>query len=479
MCGIAIEASAFSPHRSALEDFMVRRGAELSARYPWIAKGPAWSRGVEWVPLLHARALPGGPVLAEVYAALKAEILERAGAAGHLDGVLLDIHGAMSVVGKHDAEADLAEALRAELGERVMVSASMDLHGNVSRRLAEAVDLITCYRTAPHVDTEETRERAARNLVTQLRRGAKPHKAWVSVPVLLAGERTSTRVDPAKGLYARVAEIADLDGVLDAALFIGYAWGDEPRCRAAVVLTGDDAELIRAEASRLARAVFAAREAFGFAAWAGSIEACLERAVAAPSRPYFISDSGDNPTAGGAGDVTYSLARLFEAPELARRALRVVYASIVDADAVRASTAVGVGGKVQVELGAKLAPSPEAPLWVEGVVTGLYRGDPVGGDVAVLTAGRIEVIVTSRRKPYHLVADFTDLGIDPMTRDIIIVKIGYLEPELHAIAADWCLALTPGGVDQDLARLGHRHLDRPLFPLDDDGFEPDLTPKLW
>lgn len=479
MCGIAIEASAFSPHRSTLLDFTLRRGKELIARYGWIAEGPSWSQSVEWVPLLHARALPGGAVLSEVYEALKSEIVCRAVAAGPVDGVLFDIHGAMSVVGREDAEADLAEALRAALGEGVMISASMDLHGNVSRRLAAAVDLITCYRTAPHVDEEETRERAARNLVAQLRRGQVAHKAWVSVPLLLAGERASTRVEPAKGLYQMVREIAGHEAVLDAAFFIGYAWGDEARCRAAVVVTGEDAHRVSSEAARLAQAVWAARHDFGFAAPAAAMDACLTRAMAAPKRPFFISDSGDNPTAGGAGDVSFGLACLLGTPELARGAWSVLYASILDPDAVASAVAAGVGGPVRVELGARLLPSPAPPVLVEGTVTSLLAGDVVGGDIAVIRVGAIEVIVTSRRKPYHKIADFTALGIDPQERDIVVVKIGYLEPELHEIAADWCLALTPGGVDQDLARLGHRHLDRPLFPLEAMAFDPDLTPLVW
>jgi microcystin degradation protein MlrC len=108
----------------------------------------------------------------------------------------------------------------------------------------------------------------------------------------------------------------------------------------------------------------------------------------------------------------------------------------------------------------------------------LYRDDPVGGDIAVLRTGGLHVILTSRRKPYHLIADFTELGLDPAATDLVFVKIGYLEPELYDLAADWLLALTPGGVDQDLLRLGHHGVRRPLFPFDPDMPDPDLTPEL-
>ncbi|MGI8769052.1 MAG: MlrC C-terminal domain-containing protein, partial [Propionibacteriaceae bacterium] len=80
--------------------------------------------------------------------------------------------------------------------------------------------------------------------------------------------------------------------------------------------------------------------------------------------------------------------------------------------------------------------------------------------------------------PYHLESDFTRLGLDPRTTDVTIIKIGYLEPELFAMANGWMLALTPGGVDQDLSRLGHHRVDRPIFPLDPEMADPDLSARL-
>jgi microcystin degradation protein MlrC len=320
IAGIAIESSTFSPHRTGLSDFTVTRGADLLARYSWITgprPRPAWSRDVEWVPLLHAVALPGGPVQARTYAALTDEIHQQAGAAGSLDGLLLDIHGAMSVEGLTDAEADLARGLRNVLGDDVLISASMDLHGNVSRELAGLLDLITCYRTAPHEDAWETRERAARNLAVRLRRGGRPALAWVPVPVLLPGEKTSTRIEPARSIYQRVRETEAADGVLDAAIWVGYAWADEPRCQAAVVVTGDEPAVVTRHAAELAWAYWAARSEFTFVAPAGPLPDCLARAIASARRPFFISDSGDNPTAGGAGDVSWTLARLLADPAIA------------------------------------------------------------------------------------------------------------------------------------------------------------------
>jgi microcystin degradation protein MlrC len=503
IAGISIEASTFSPHRTRLGDFTVTRDDALLARYDWLtgerAAGPdtEWARAAEWVPLLHARSLPGGAVETDTYAGLKAEILDRAKTGGPFDGLFFDIHGAMSVVGMTDAEADLARALRTVIGDQALISASMDLHGNVSRELAALCDLITCYRMAPHEDARESRERAARNLVTRLRDGGKPELALVPVPVLLPWEKTSTRIEPAKSIYARVAEVADLPGVLDAAVWVGYAWADEPRCHAAVVVTGDDRAVIEREAADLARRYWEARHDFAFVAPAASVDECLSAAVAASTgsggkRPFFISDSGDNPTAGGAGDVSYTLGRLLADPPAAN----VICASINDAAAVAAAVVAGVGGAVTVDVGGKIDSGPSGPVRLTGTVRSILRDDPVGGHIAVIDAladsrvaaagtgvpgggpHQISAIITSRRKPYHVISDFDRLSLDVSAADIVIVKIGYLEPELYDAAADWLLALTPGGVDQDLCRLGHRNLGGPVFPFDAPAAEPDLTPWL-
>jgi microcystin degradation protein MlrC len=96
----------------------------------------------------------------------------------------------------------------------------------------------------------------------------------------------------------------------------------------------------------------------------------------------------------------------------------------------------------------------------------------------VIRVGSVRVIVTQKRKPYHTELDFTRLGLHPRESDIVVVKIGYLEPELYAMRADWMMALTPGGVDQDLERLPYKRIQRPMFPLDQTMPAPDLSARL-
>lgn len=487
--GMSIEASTFSPHISGTEAFTVRRGSDLMEYYPFFTgRRDDILEAADWVPLVHARSLPGGAVDPEFYRSVKEELITAVRTAieadGPFDGFYFDIHGAMSVIGMTDAEGDLATALREALGPDTLITTSMDLHGNVSRALLDATDLITCYRMAPHEDAMNTKERAVFNLLSRFRAGSggdpvarRPYKAWRQVPVLLPGEKTSTRLEPAKSIYAEVPKVEALDGVVDAAIWVGYAWADEPRCQCAVVVTGDDQQVIAREAERLAQLYWQAREDFVFVADALPLDQCLDAALAEDApRPYFISDSGDNPTAGGTGDVSWTLGELLQRPELAGDEHTVIHASIFDPAVVDAAIAAGVGGTVEVEVGGHIDSGPRGPVPFSGEVFSITEGDPTGGTHVVLRRGSVYEIVTQRRKPFHRIADFTRLGLDPLTADIVIVKIGYLEPQLYEAAAGWKLGLTPGGVDQDLLRLGHHNLQPGVFPFEKLDQDPDLTP---
>jgi microcystin degradation protein MlrC len=480
IAGLGIESSTFSPARTQAAAFHPARGTDVLSRYPFLAPGSPLSAAARWQGALVGKSLPGGAVTAEAFSALSDELIERLAAIGHLDGLWFDIHGAMTVDGLDDAEAVLLARIREAVGPDVIVSTSMDLHGNVSRELAHMSDLITCYRMAPHEDHMETKERAARNLVDLLVSGApRPVKVWVPVPVLLAGEQTSTRIEPARSVYAAVSEVEAAEGVIDASIWVGYAWADEPRNRAAVVVTGSSLAAATAGAERLARGFWDSRRDFAFVAPTGTFDDCLDEALASDERPYFISDTGDNPTAGGAGDVTWGLERLLDRPEFREEdGPTVIYASVPGPAAVAEAVKAGVGATVTVTAGAAVDDRHAGPLTMTGVVHCVRHGDRDAETEVVLRVGSVHAILTTLRKPYHHEHDFVDLGLDPRGADIVIVKIGYLEPELFDMSAGWKLALTPGGVDQDLVRLGHHRIRRPMFPFDPDMGEPDLSGRV-
>jgi microcystin degradation protein MlrC len=471
--GIHIESSTFSPHRSTAADFDVRRGAELLGRYQDLPPD------ADWVPLVHARALPGGVVERSFFDAIQAELLERLRDAGPLDGLYLDIHGAMSVEGMVDAEGAMATAARAIVGPDVIISASMDPHGNVSRDLIRSVDLATSHRMSPHEDAPLTKKRAIRNLVTCLRDGVRPLRAWCRVPVLLPGERACTRDEPACTIYGSLPGYESGEGIIDAAVWIGYAWADEPRCGAAVVVSGTDRDAITRAARDIAEAYWQNRAAFSFSTAAGDADWAIVTALASRDRPFVISDSGDNPTAGGGGDAVFMLERLLANEALMSGRATAIWASVVDPSAVAACVAAGESATIDVRIGGMFGSNGGASLPVRCRVERLRRADPVGGDIALLRCGGVQAIATSRRKPYHLISDFTDLGVEPQRVDLTVVKVGYLVPELFAAAKGWVIALTPGGVDQDIVRLGHRRIERPMYPFDPDMPTPSLEPVVF
>ncbi len=482
IAGLAIETSTFTPTRTLAPAFHPDRGDEVVARYPFLA---SYADAADFRGALIGHALPGGVVARPAYEELADEIVARLAEIGPVDGLWYDIHGAMVVEGLDDAETDLLGRIRAVVGPDVIVSASMDLHGNVTRELAHQVDLVTCYRMAPHEDALETKERAVRNLVDVLATRPvgrqRPVKAWIPIPVLLPGEQTSTRIEPAASIYAQVPEVEQEDGVLDAAIWVGYAWADQPRDRAVTVVTGWDRDVVAAGAERLARAFWDAREDFAFVAPTGSFDECLAAALApGGARPFFVSDSGDNPTAGGSGDMTWGLTQVLAHPAFAAPdGPTLIYASVPGPAAVAEAVAAGVGATVTVTAGAEVDDVHAGPITMTGRVHAVRHGDRDAETEVVLQVGSVFAILTTLRKPYHHEHDFTDLDLAPRDADVVVVKIGYLEPELFDMAADWMLALTPGGVDQDLLRLGHHRIERPVFPYDREfATPPDLSARI-
>lgn len=481
IAGLGIESSTFSPATTDEAAFYAKTGEEIFDRYPFFAADSLNRKRADWVPLLIGKSLPGGIVTREAYESLVAKTLDMLRENGPYDGLFFDIHGAMSVQGIDDAEGDLISRIREVIGTDVLISTSMDLHGNVSETLAMHSDLITCYRMAPHEDALESKKRAVDNLLERLETGkGKPvYKAWIPVPILLPGEKTSTRIEPGKSLYAQVPGVANSPGVIDAAIWIGYAWADEPRNHAVVMVTGDDKEAVTSGAEKLAQAFWSVRNEFEFVAPTTTLDDALAQALSANKKPFMISDMGDNPTAGGAGDVTHTLNELLLRTEFkSADGPELIYASIPGPELIENALKAGIGATVEGHIGALVDDRYAGPIKLSGTVTAIKEGDRDAEVEVVVKTGSVSVIVTKKRKPYHYEKDFTDLNLDPRSADIVVVKIGYLVPELYDIRGGWVMALTPGGVDQDLDRLGYKRIKRPMFPLDKDMADPDLSARL-
>lgn len=481
ICGLAIESSTFSPAVSDEVAFKIRERDSVFTYYPFFAPDSGIIDRAEWIPTLRGHAMPGGIVLREAYESMVSKTLAMLEEAMPLDAIFFDIHGAMSVQDLDDPEGDFITRIRQLVGNDVMISTTMDLHGSVSHRLAHLSDLITCYRMAPHEDAIETKKRAVTNLLDRLENGkGKPaYKAWIAVPILLPGEKTSTRVEPGKSLYAQIPELLrQNDGVTDAAIWMSYPWADEPRNHGVVMAYGDNQQQVQQVAESLAKSFWDVRNQFEFVAPTVQPEEAFGLALASDKKPYIISDMGDNPTAGGAGDVTWTLHEIFKHQGLHNpTGKKIIYASIPGPEFVAQAKEIGVGGTIDATAGATVDNRFAPPIRLKGTIKAIVEGDIDAKTKVAVECDNITVIVTEKRKGFHKEIDFTDLGLNPREADILVVKIGYLEPDLYNMRGDWVMALTPGGVDQDLVRLPYKRLTRPIFPLDPDMDTPDLKAK--
>jgi len=462
--GFGHETNTFSPIWTGYDDFRFVRGAAIlddRLGQPWRAEG------VELFPTFVASAMPGGLVRKAAYVQIKEELLRELQAIRPVDGVYLDLHGAMEVEEIGDGEGDLIQAVRALVGKDTLISVSLDLHGNISPVLVDNADILTAFRTAPHRDDQETRRRALALLVRALREGLKPAAVLIKPPLLLAGESAVTEVEPAKSLYARLAEIDRVPGIMDASFLIGCAWTDSIYTSTSIIVVAErDKELARQQAVKFAREVWARRHDFGFGVEVASVDEAIQRAIAASERPVFISDSGDNVTAGGAGDIPLFAERL-----LVLGANDALVAGLTDPEAVQQCAAVGEGAEVRLSIGGKLDRANGEPLTVTGRVQHLSTAPTDHGKTpttAVVRVGGVSIVLTVDRRPFADRASIAATGVDPMRQKMVVVKQGYLFPDLYDHAPRAIMALSPGATSLRLEELPYRKLPRPIFPLDSD-----------
>ena len=492
--GISHEGLKWSPLRAGLEDFLVLRGQEMLeySRASFVTKllgcwglaEIAKALDIEPVPILVAVSpTPSGCVEEGTYLELREEILEGLRKAGKVDGVCALLHGSMTVENIWSGETDLVRSIRAVVGEDVLISARLDLHASLTEEFANKTDIWTGFRTAPHRDGRETLERAVSMLARCIRLGLRPRPVFIRLPFLLPGERATTDTEPMKSLQAMAAEVERRPGILNAEVLVGFGWLDAPYTGSNVVVIAEDGEHLpaaREEASRLAQAMWDYREQFTLThEIAATVDEAIERALRAPESTVFITDSGDNVGAGTPGDATHFLSRLLATASRHPEGVPdAVFAGIVDREVAQLCFAKGVGAAVTTSLGGKMDTAHGDPVVVTGVVEHLYQPDPGSEDAAVATlqVGRVHILVTGTRTMFVTLDDFRRGGVEPLEHKIVVVKLGYLFPELRDVAPREIWAISPGYADQDLTRLAYRYVTRPIYPLDRDfEWRPTIT----
>jgi microcystin degradation protein MlrC len=466
IAGLAHEALTFFPQPTRMPDFDLWEGDEI-LEFPGVP-GLAAELDVELVPVLIAQTRsPGGCVEQATYLALRDRIVDGILQAGEIDGICLVLHGALLVDDVSSGETDLVREIRRRIGQEVRIAARLDLHAILTDEFVRTVDIWTGYRTAPHRDIPDTLRRAMALLARSLRSGSRPHGAFVRLPLLLPGEQATTDVEPMRSLLELSSQVGQQPGILTSEVLVGFGWADAPHSGSSVSVIAEDSQHLPAAmraAEELAAAMWNRRAEFTIP-WevAASIDEAIDRSLASSESTVFATDSGDNPTAGAAGDTPGFLARLVE-----RAVPDAVFAAIPDADVYQQAVAAGVGSTLTVELGGKIDTQHGAPVRLTAVVEHVHRPRPNTHDVGVVTlrAGGVHVIVSELRKMFIRLDDFRTAGLDPLEHKLVVVKLGYLFPELRAIAPREILTLSPGYADMDLHRLPFKHVSRPMYPLE-------------
>lgn len=450
VAGLSHESNSFSTLRAGEDEFHVWRGAEM------LRGGPALTEAIEWIPLLQAGARPYGLVERHTYERMRDEILDGLAAAMPLEGVLLRLHGAMDVEGLGDGETDLVRAIRDLVGSDPLLVGSLDLHANLAPEVADLTDCLTAYREAPHRDAAATWERATRHMSECLLGGRRPVQALVKLPMLLPGEWAVTDCEPAHSLYASLASLDDAAGVVDSSILIGCAWTDSEHTSVSALVVAEDREVARTHAEELAGELWDRREEFGPESETLEPVAAIEAALADPAGGVLLSDTGDNPGAGAAGDLPIMLRLLLEAG-----AEEVLVGGLRDDDSVERCLAAGVGCRVALQAGGKLDRVNAEPLEVEAVVERL-----VAERWAVVRVGGVTLVLSRGPIDSGLHAITREMGMDPLAYRAVVVKAGFLSSPARELARRSIWALTPGWTDLRLERLPYRRLRRPIWPLD-------------
>jgi microcystin degradation protein MlrC len=382
------------------------------------------------VPLVWASASPSAHVTQDAYERIAGRLIDTLRAAGPVDGVVLDLHGAMVADHLDDGEGELLARVRAVVGERVPVVASLDLHANVTRRMVAQADALTIFRTYPHVDMAETGARAAQLLLRMLASGRRLHKGMRAFDFLTTLPQQCTLIEPLRGLYADLAALQARSGVaLDFAP--GFPMADIAECGMALVGYGDEAAGTESALGAMARAIEQAEPRFA-AELLGPDEA-VRRALrdGAPGAPVVLADTQDNPGVGGNGDTT----GLLEA--LVRQGARgAVLGLLVDPAAAARAHALGPGAAAAFSLGALSGLPGHRPFEGRFVVERLGDGrltctGPMFlglalelGPMACLRheATGVRVVVSTLKFQAADQALFRHVGIEPAAQTILALK---------------------------------------------------------
>jgi microcystin degradation protein MlrC len=435
--------------------------------------------GHELVGTAWAAASPSAAVTVDAYERIAGELVTRLRDALPVDGVYLDLHGAMVSERFDDGEGELLRRVREAVGPRVPVVASLDLHCNFTRAMFALADAFVAYRTYPHVDMAETGARAARLLDGMLRGGARLAGAWRGLDYLTGISTQCSFIEPCKGIYA---DLAALEKKHDTVLSFtpGFPMADFAECGMAVQAYGADARRVEQAVEVLRERVADAEKDFALELHLPDDAVARARAHGEPGRPVVLADTQDNPGAGGNGDTTGLLRAL-----VGQRAEGAALGLLIDKDAAARAHEAGQGATLALSLGGKSRIPGDEPFEGEFAVerlgdgkftcTGpMFKGFRMTlGNMALLrskAAPGVKVVIASRKVQAADQEMFRHLGVEPVQERILALKSSvHFRADFEPMAKEVLVVKAPGPALADPAEFNWTKLRkgvrlRPLGP---------------
>jgi len=469
------EISSFNPFLGQYKDWVTLAGPAVLSFHEGLGTEVAGALSVfsahpelELIGGYSARAITSGGTLADpAFAQLAEEFLAAVSANPDVDAIYFCLHGACAAQTIHDCEGYLLAETRKIVGEHIPIVTSLDLHGILTDEILTHSDAVVLYHTYPHVDFFETGERSARLLLRILSGEVHPVSVRIPIPALVRGSELKT----ATGRWGECvrAAIAYENGPrgLSGGMFIGNPFTDVPDLLSNVLLVADNEAPID-EAIRIANTFWAMREHLQQPLT--PLGESITKAQNATGRVVLV-DAADATSSGASGDSNSILAALLDA-----NFSRTVLLPIVDAPAVQAAIAAGLGASITVPLGGTLDPARFQPISLTAQVKKLSDGTFVsesngeiwrGGPTVVLEAANITVVVTSQAVNLYDRSLFYAHDLDPAVFAATVVKSPHCQPHMFDEGAEIILNIdAPGSTSANLPYLGHTKCPRPIFPLD-------------
>ena len=479
---LALEANTFLPVPTSYRAFVEKvyfppgRYPELPSHHaaaPWVARRRARRGEFELIEGSCYAAQPGGAAARAAYEQMRDEILDQLRAALPVDGVVLGLHGAMVAHGYDDCEGDLLEQVRSIVGRKCVIGAELDLHCHLTEKRCRPADIIVLYKHYPHTDFVERGEEMLDLVLRTIRGEIKPQTSLFDCR--LVGFFPTT-VHPMRGLVERIIAMEAKDPVLSISIGHGFPYGDVPEAGARVLVITDHA---KAEGDRLAEEI--GQELIALRSSSNSefydVDGAIDAALAHGGGPIVIADTADNSGGGAPSDNTTFLHRL-----IARGVEGAAVAPVWDPLAVRLALDAGEGARLPFRFGGKFAKSSGPPVDAEVEVIRCvknahqsFAGTAVPiGDAASIRTGGVEAVLISTRAQAMGVDLFSNLGIDPTRRKILVVKSNqHFYASFSQIAAKVLYAESDGPLPSDYRKLAWRKIQRPIWPLD-----AEVTPRL-